>query len=79
MDREAALRDLRSMVNIGKRMSEVLYSLGVRSAKQMMRENPERLYARLVKRDGKVDRCVLYTFRGSKLGKPWPKCMDRKR
>ncbi len=30
------------------------------------------------KSGGKLDRCVLYQFRGAKLGKPWWTCKDKK-
>ena len=42
-----------------------------------MAADPDALYEELKRRNGgKLDRCVLYAFRGAKHGIPWPQCKD---
>ena len=73
-----SLKDLESMKNIGKITAKRLYSLGVRSSKDMKNSNPKELYEKLKrKQGGKLDKCVLYQFRGAKLDKFWWKCKDK--
>jgi len=75
MDKQKSIKDLESLINVGKITAEKLYSLGIKTSKDMVNSNPEKLYERLKKRrGGKLDICVLYQFRGAKLNKPWWKC-----
>ena len=72
-----AIKQLRSLRNIGIVTAEKLYSIGISTPEQIIQSNPEKLYEKLkAKRGGKVDRCVLYQIRGAKLNKPWWKCKN---
>ena len=72
-----ALKRLQTLRNIGPKMAADLLSLGVETPEQMLEADPEALYEELRRRcGGRLDRCVLYAFRGAKHGIPWPKCMD---
>ena len=72
-----ALKRLQVLRNIGPKMAADLLSLGIETPEQMLKADPEALYEELRSRNGgKLDRCVLYAFRGAKHGIPWPKCMD---
>lgn len=80
MDKKECLRGLQTLRNIGPKTAEELYGIGIRTPAQVINTNPEELYERLKRRNGgRLDRCVLYQFRGAKLGRPWPECKDRKR
>jgi hypothetical protein len=71
------LRQLQMLTNIGPRMGADLLSLGIETPEQMFASHPESLYEELRRRNGgKLDRCVLYAFRGAKYGIPWPECKD---
>ena len=64
MNRFIALKDLRQIPGVGKRVAEDLYELGYRSVSELKGDNPQKMYDRLCKLQGvKVDRCMLYTFR----------------
>lgn len=74
-----AIKDLQSLSNIGPAIAERLYSIGIKTAKQMRRSNPERIYEKLKKKEGgKLDKCVLYTLRGAILNIPWWECKNLK-
>ena len=63
--------------NIGPRMATDLLSLGITTPEQMRQADPESLYERLrLSCGGRLDRCVLYAFRGARHDIPWPWCMD---
>ncbi|MCK4613479.1 MAG: hypothetical protein KAU14_01650, partial [Thermoplasmata archaeon] len=48
-----------------------------KTPEQMKQTDPERLYEELRTRNGgKLDRCVLYQFRGAVIDVPWPRCKD---
>ena len=71
------LRRLQMLRNIGPKMARDLLSLGIESPEQMLEADPEALYEELKHRNGgRLDRCVLYAFRGAKHGIPWPTCKD---
>ena len=71
------LRRLQQLRNIGPKMAADLHSLGIETPEQMLEANPEALYEELrLRTGGRLDRCVLYAFRGAKYDIPWPKCMD---
>lgn len=76
-EKENAVKDLKTLQNIGPVAAAELYSLGIRSSQQLILSDPEELYERLKrKKGGKLDRCVLYQFRGAIRDIPWPKCKD---
>ncbi len=73
--KQKSLKELQTIINIGPVAAEELYSMGIRSPAQLKRADPEKLYEKLKRRrGGKLDRCVLYQFRGAIKNKPWPKC-----
>lgn len=56
--------ELQTIPGIGPRMAADLRSLGYRSIASLKRADPERMYERSRKAaGGKLDRCVLYTYR----------------
>lgn len=72
-----AIKDLQQLSNIGPAMAERLYSSGIKTAKQMRRSNPEKIYEVLKKKEGgKLDKCVLYALKGAVLDVPWWKCKN---
>jgi nucleotidyltransferase/DNA polymerase involved in DNA repair len=76
-EKENAIKDLKTLRNIGPVAAAKLYSLGIRSSQQLKLSDPEELYERLkMKKGGNLDRCVLYQFRGAIRDIPWPKCKD---
>lgn len=71
------LLSLQTLKNIGPKMAGDLLSLGIETPEQMREADPEDLYEELKRRNGgRIDRCVLYAFRGAKHDIPWPRCMD---
>jgi nucleotidyltransferase/DNA polymerase involved in DNA repair len=70
--KHAFIKDLQTLPNIGKKTAHKLYALGIKTPHDMKHANPEALYEQLqTQKGGKVDRCVLYQFRGAKLNKSW--------
>jgi hypothetical protein len=62
--KHSALRDLRIVPGVGKRISEDLWNLGIRSVQDLKGKNPQDLYERLISLTGAhVDRCMPYVFR----------------
>ena len=56
--------ELTTIPGIGPRMAADLRSLGYRSVASLKSANPERMYQRSrTAAGGKLDRCVLYTYR----------------
>ena len=77
MGRKEALKELQMVRNIGPVAAKELYSIGIRTPAQLRRASPEKLYEKLKrKKGGKLDRCVLYQFRGAKRNRPWWECKD---
>ena len=61
---KSALRELRQIPGIGKKIAEDLWNLGFRTVQDMQNQNPEVLYCKLCAQKGvHVDRCALYVFR----------------
>lgn len=59
-----SLKDLQRIPGIGKACAQDLWNLGVRKVSDLKSKNPELLYKKLcVMQGGRVDRCMLYTFR----------------
>ncbi len=78
MNTQESIKSLETLSNVGKVTAKKLYSLGIKTPKDMKNANPEKLYEKLKKRKGgKLDKCVLYQFRGAKLNKSWWKCKDK--
>ncbi|MBI5874152.1 MAG: TfoX/Sxy family DNA transformation protein [Candidatus Omnitrophica bacterium] len=76
-NKQEAIKKLQTLRNIGSITAERLYSIGIKTPQQMKQSDPEELYEKLKKRcGGKLDRCVLYQFRGAVLDIPWPKCKN---
>jgi nucleotidyltransferase/DNA polymerase involved in DNA repair len=71
------IKDLQTLPNIGPAIAERLYSIGIKTAKQIKRLCPENIYEKLKKKEGgRLDKCVLYVLKGAKLNIPWWKCKD---
>ena len=76
-DVEEAVQRLTMLRNVGEKTARVLLELGVETPEQMFEADPEALFEELKERGGgKLDRCVLYQFRGAKHGIAWPECKD---
>ncbi len=74
-----AAKDLESLANIGPATARRLCTIGITTASQLKRSNPEKVYEKLRKHEGGVlDRCVLYVLRGAILDAPWWVCKKRK-
>ena len=64
--RNSALRKLQAIPGVGPSLAQDLVSLGISRVAQLRKKNPERLFQRLETQVGaRVDRCVLYVFRGA--------------
>lgn len=58
------LKELQAIPGVGKSIAADLYSIGIRSVKELKNNDPEELYLKLcVKQRAHIDRCVLYVFR----------------
>jgi len=76
--KQEAIKRLQSLVNIGPRTAERLYSIGVETPEKVKRSDPEEIFQRLREKEGgRLDRCVLYLLRGAVLDLPWPMCQDK--
>jgi Pathogenicity locus len=65
-DRRMSLTDFQRIPGIGKSLAQDLWDLGYRSVDELNGEDPEAMYqAHCDQRGMKVDRCVLYAFRGA--------------
>ncbi|MCD4740610.1 helix-hairpin-helix domain-containing protein [archaeon] len=72
-----SLKSLQTLRNIGPVAARNLYSLGIKDPQQVKKADPEKLYEQLKRKNGgKLDRCVLYQFRGAIKDVPWPDCSD---
>jgi len=78
VEKQEILKDLMRLKNIGPKMAERLYQIGIRSTEEVKQHQPEELYERLNEYLGyREDRCVLYIFRGARDGIPWWWCSDK--
>ena len=76
-DAEEKVLQLTMLRNVGEKTARVLLDLGIETPEQMFEADPETLFEELKhRRGGKLDRCVLYLFRGAKHGIAWPECKD---
>ncbi|MCI0330973.1 MAG: helix-hairpin-helix domain-containing protein [candidate division Zixibacteria bacterium] len=59
-----ALKALQEIPGVGKSIAKDLHDLGFRSAADLKRKNPEKMYSDLCRKRGQhIDRCMLYVFR----------------
>lgn len=76
--REQIIKELMRLKNIGPKMAEKLYRIGIRSISEFMQYEPEELYEKLNEHLGyRIDRCVLYGFRGARYNIPWHLCSEK--
>ena len=76
-EKQKSIMSLQSLRNIGSVTADDLYSIGIETPEQFRQSEPEELYEELKRRKGgRLDKCVLYQFRGALLDIPWPKCKD---
>ena len=69
------VQSLQALSNIGPTLEGKLHLIDVDTVEDFMKADPEELYRRLQSALGyRVDRCVLYCFKGAKLDLPWPQC-----
>ncbi|MBE9506264.1 MAG: TfoX/Sxy family DNA transformation protein [Chloroflexi bacterium] len=74
---EERVRQLTMLRNVGEKTALALLDLGIETPEQMFEADPETLFEEMKhRRGGKLDRCVLYLFRGAKHGIAWPECKD---
>jgi hypothetical protein len=77
VSKEKAIKELCSLSNIGEKIAEKLFNIGCKSVEDFKKSKPEDLYEKIRKKSGgELDKCVLYTFYGAQLGKPWWECKD---
>ena len=63
-DRAESGRELLEIPGVGPSIARTLQLVGIRRVVDLKGRDPERLYQRLMRKEGKhVDRCVLYVFR----------------
>lgn len=77
--KEKIIKQLQTLCNIGPKMAEKLYVLGIKSPQAMKESNPEKLFKKLKRVYKEVDICELYVFRGAILDIPWWECKDSKK
>ena len=64
MSKISAMKNFRTAPGVGKEISENLWNAGIRSVSCLKGKNPEKLYEKLCKHEGKnIDRCMLYVLR----------------
>jgi hypothetical protein len=64
MTKSQVIKELQKFPNVGPRVAEDLYLLGICSLTDLKTKNPDRLYLQLEKLTGThVDRCMLYVLR----------------
>src|ERR1044072_7503993 len=65
-EREAVLRELQQMPNVGRSTAIDFYDLGIRETADFKRKNPQKLYDQLMElRGAHIDRCMLYVLRAA--------------
>ncbi|MBU1121204.1 MAG: helix-hairpin-helix domain-containing protein [Candidatus Omnitrophota bacterium] len=73
-------QDLQSLMNIGPAIAKRLHAIGITTSSQLKKSNPEKVYEKLRKKEGKpLDRCVLYVLRGAIKNTPWWICKDTRK
>ncbi|RJP45936.1 pathogenicity locus [Candidatus Parcubacteria bacterium] len=62
--KESTFKELKKIPGVGKEIAEDFWNIGIRSVTDLRGKNPESLYYKLTKYEGRhVDRCMLYVFR----------------
>lgn len=80
IDKQAAIKELQTLRNIGMLTAEKLYSIGIKTVKQMRQSDPKKLYKKLKEENGgKLDKCVLYQFQGAISDILWWECKELNR
>ena len=75
--KQPSVDDLQSLMNIGSATAKRLRSIGITSAAQIMKSDPEVMYEKLKRKEGgKLDICVLYQLRGAVRNAPWWTCKN---
>jgi len=78
--KKESLDNLQSLMNIGPALAKRLYSIGITSAAQIMKSDPEAIYEKLKKKEGgKLDTCVLYQLRGAIKNASWWTCKNERK
>ena len=63
-NKEKIIKEFMIIPGVGKKISEDLMNLGLKSIEDLNGKDPEELYTRLCAIEGKnIDRCMLYVFR----------------
>jgi hypothetical protein len=64
IEKKTSLKDLQRIPGVGKSIANDLWNIGIKSVKDLKRQDPETLYNLSNKFAGVVqDRCLLYVFR----------------
>jgi len=64
VDKNSALKELKSIPGVGDEISKDLWGIGIRSVKSLKGKNPDILYKKMCVREGEqIDRCMLYVLR----------------
>jgi len=62
--KQSVLKEFEQIPGVGKKISQDLWSMGLRSVEELKDNDPEKLYRELCEKQGvQVDRCMLYVFR----------------
>jgi hypothetical protein len=66
MNQKEILKEFMTIPGVGKSIAMDLWNLGYRSISELRNENPQLMYDKFCSMVGqKVDRCLLYVFRGA--------------
>lgn len=64
MTERESLKNLQTIPGVGASIARDLYTIGIRSVADLKNIDPEELYKKTCRYEGKViDRCLLYTYR----------------
>ena len=64
MEKEAVIKELKTIPWIGKASSKMLYDIGIRHVKDLKNADPEKIYLQTCSQRGEqIDRCWLYVLR----------------
>jgi len=62
--KEKSIKELKSIPNIGPRIAEKFYNIGLKKVSDLKDRNPEEIYLRCCAAEGyQIDRCLLYVIR----------------
>lgn len=58
------LKELQKLPNVGPAVAQDLVNIGITKVEQLRGKDPEKLYAKMEKYEGRhIDRCMLYVLR----------------